>query len=117
MVEFNVLLKQGKNNYKMNDDKIIKFKKLNGFESIAKLFDIPKARLWAILISKKEHNYTSFEITKKNGSKRKIHAPIRELAALQKKLSRILALIYTPMSCVHGFTLEKSIKTNTQEHF
>ncbi|WP_185462846.1 hypothetical protein [Listeria seeligeri] len=56
MVEFNVLLKQGKNNYKMNDDKIIKFKKLNGFESIAKLFDIPKARLWAILISKKEHN-------------------------------------------------------------
>jgi len=65
---------------------------------------------------KDEKKYTEFEIKKRNGGIRKIVAPISGIKSIQSNLNLILQNIYPPKSSVHGFTLNRSIKSNASSH-
>lgn len=65
--------------------------------------------------SKKSY-YKSFEIDKKNGTKRTISAPVPQLKNLQKKIARLLDEVFAPHACAHGFINDKSIATNATNH-
>ncbi|MGW5980178.1 reverse transcriptase domain-containing protein [Bacillus mycoides] len=93
-----------------------RFKKLQNFEDIALLLEIPVEFLWKILVRDKHTNYRVFKLRKKNGGERTIYSPASNLAILQKKLAHILSLQYKVHSRVHGFTKKRSIVTNAFEH-
>lgn len=93
-----------------------KFKSLIDFEDVALLLEIPTEFLWKILIRDKQINYTSFTLVKKSGGHRTIHSPSSNLAILQKKLTYILSLNFSPHNQAHGFIEERSIVTNASEH-
>ena len=63
-----------------------------------------------------ENKYTTFEIPKKNGSKRIINKPIPILDWLQKKLKRYLEQFYKRKNCSFGFEYGLSIKNNAEQH-
>jgi retron-type reverse transcriptase len=70
-----------------------------------------------ILVSK-DSRYSEIQLPKKNGSKRKIHAPDKYLKLVQKvclELLYILTLHKIRKSC-HGFISGKSILTNARSH-
>jgi RNA-directed DNA polymerase len=60
--------------------------------------------------------YMEFEIKKKSGSSRKIHAPVNGLKALQSVISVILQCVYEPTKVVNGFVLGRSIYDNASWH-
>lgn len=60
--------------------------------------------------------YHSFEIKKKNGGVRTIHAPQSELKIILKCLNLILSAIYTSHKNAHGFTEKKSVVSNALQH-
>lgn len=94
----------------------IEFKDINGFKSVADFFDISPAELWLMFVKRKEDNYTTFDILKKNGSLRKIYTPKPNVMDIQKKLSNYLTNVYRPISTAHGFVKNKSIKSNACKH-
>jgi RNA-directed DNA polymerase len=65
---------------------------------------------------KPEVRYTAFEIAKKSGGVRQILAPIPRLKNLQKRLKKLLEREYEPRVSVHGFTQNRSIRTNAYTH-
>jgi RNA-directed DNA polymerase len=65
---------------------------------------------------KQSNQYTSFEIRKKSGGTRIILAPDRILKRIQRQLLAILECVYEPKNVVHGFNIDRSIKTNAQQH-
>jgi RNA-directed DNA polymerase len=65
---------------------------------------------------KDENKYNEFEIKKRNGGIRKIIAPISGIKLIQSTLNLILQNLFSPKSSVHGFTLNKSIKSNASSH-
>jgi len=94
-----------------------KFYSLNSRHDVADLLNISEKRLRYILYGKRPENlYYTFNINKKNGTHRSICAPTKELKQLQKKLSYVLYLIYTPKLCTHGFIKDKNIFTNASGH-
>ncbi|WP_309242112.1 reverse transcriptase domain-containing protein [Paenibacillus sp. S150] len=94
----------------------LKFRKLNTFDDIAHLLEIPVQFLWKILVRDKLVNYRTFKLRKKNGDERTIYSPLSNLAILQKKLSYILSLNFTHHDRSHGFIENRSIVTNASEH-
>jgi len=60
--------------------------------------------------------YKSFEIAKKNGKSRKIHAPVKGLLVIQKCLNLILNCIFQPTVFATGFVMGKSIVDNAAFH-
>lgn len=62
----------------------------------------------------KEYRY--FEIPKKSGSTRSIHAPKRGLKRIQHLISELLQMLFEPDESVHGFVRERSIVSNAKEH-
>lgn len=60
--------------------------------------------------------YRSFSIKKKNGSKRRIKAPVAGLKAIQKSLNLLLQTIYEPSDVVMGFITGKGILDNASAH-
>lgn len=93
-----------------------KFKSLKDFEDIANMLEIPTKKLWKILITSKEQNYSTFVIKKRNGNDRTIYAPKKNLSIIQKKFSMVLALVYANHPNSHGFIKGRSIKTNASKH-
>lgn len=65
---------------------------------------------------KSVQTYKSFEIKKKSGKTRKIHAPNKGLKEFQKCLNIILSSIYQPHRSAYGFVIGKSIVDNAQNH-
>jgi RNA-directed DNA polymerase len=61
-------------------------------------------------------NYIEFSIPKKSGEERKISAPKKQLKLVQKKVSQILELYYSPNDSSHGFVKNRSIVTNAEIH-
>lgn len=90
------------------------FKNLSSFQDVCTLFNIHHSALRALLYEKK--SYHDFEIHKKNGSKRKISAPTKNLKLIQLKLKEVLEGDYRPKRCVHGFVANKDIKSNALFH-
>lgn len=60
--------------------------------------------------------YTSFQIKKKSGSFRTIHAPVEGLKAIQRTLAFIFQCIYDPHKAAMGFIKERSIVDNARIH-
>ena len=60
--------------------------------------------------------YRTFAIPKKGGGSRRIDAPRTNVKILQQKLNQILQVVYLPKPSVHGFTLDRSVKTNAETH-
>jgi len=65
---------------------------------------------------RKKETYKSFEIKKKSGKTRTIHAPVKGLKEFQTCLNIILSSIYTPHSSAYGFVEGKSIVDNAKNH-
>lgn len=60
--------------------------------------------------------YTRFDISKKSGAKRSIHAPTNGLKAIQKTLALILQCVFDPHPAAQGFTKGRSIVDNAKKH-
>ena len=72
-----------------------KLKELQTREDLALYLTIPLQKLTYILYkSKPDSYYDTFEIPKKNGESRQIHAPSGDLKQLQKKLAQRLWDVY-----------------------
>ncbi|MEP1143759.1 MAG: retron Ec67 family RNA-directed DNA polymerase/endonuclease [Henriciella sp.] len=105
--------------------KLEKLQLLNDLSGLAKLLGFTPAGLAYILYRMPEdQKYRSFEIAKRSGGKRQIHAPNPELSLLQKRLKSLLN------DCVseirkdyprfwmpsHGFRKERTIVSNAAVH-
>ena len=100
-------------------------KEIRTRDELADYIGVPRSKLTYILYVKKTENlYTSFDIPKKNGGVRHIHAPRKELKQIQKNLAEALyryekelANIYgTNLNISHAFERKKSIITNAKIH-
>jgi hypothetical protein len=60
--------------------------------------------------------YHTFEIKKKSGAIRTIHAPCKGLLEFQKALNIILHVLHTPHEAATGFIPNKSIVDNAKKH-
>jgi RNA-directed DNA polymerase len=60
--------------------------------------------------------YNTFEIKKKSGAPRTIHAPCKGLLEFQKTLNIILHALHTPHEAANGFVPNKSIINNAKKH-
>jgi RNA-directed DNA polymerase len=87
-------------------------------EDVANVVGVPLRTLtWWIWALDEEKRYRFFELSRRNGSApRPIHAPIRPIKDLQRKLADILLASYRPRVHVHGFVLDRSPVTNARVH-
>ena len=69
-----------------------------------------------IFHSQQETSYSSFSIPKKNGEPRLIEVPNEEIKKIQQSLNYLLTVIYEPKASVHGFTRNRDIISNAQNH-
>lgn len=60
--------------------------------------------------------YTSFEIKKRRGGTRTIHAPRSNIKLIQKNIARELGKLKTFKPCVNGFVTGRSIISNARPH-
>ncbi|GLS35428.1 hypothetical protein GCM10010869_10160 [Mesorhizobium tianshanense] len=60
--------------------------------------------------------YREFSIAKGSGKTRLICAPDHRLKILQRKLAPLLDRIYRVRNPVHGFVIDRSVKTNAEAH-
>ena len=102
-----------------------KLKELQTREDLALYLAIPLQKLTYILYkSQPDSYYDTFEIPKKNGESRQIHAPSGDLKQLQKKLAQRLWDVYREFieeneiqdNISHAFQKGKSIITNANIH-
>lgn len=61
-------------------------------------------------------HYVSFEIAKRNGKSRTIHAPKRRLKGLQRRLNELLVSRLAVSEHAHGYVTGRSVKTNAEPH-
>lgn len=60
--------------------------------------------------------YQTFNIKKKSGADRTIHAPVKGLKSILRSLNFVLQCVYEPHEAATGFVLEKSIVDNAKKH-
>lgn len=82
-----------------------------------------KASTLAFIVYKLNNKYTRFEIPKRSGGTREIHAPAPKLCVLQKHLANLLYTCRDQIEAKskqktlsHGFRRQHSIITNAQPH-
>jgi RNA-directed DNA polymerase len=98
-----------------------KFNEVKTRNELADFLNIPRKQLsYHLYIKGINNSYTSFEIKKKNGGIRKIHAPSEELKGIQRKLVRGLSTFmidkWKKKNISHGFQKNKGIITNANIH-
>jgi RNA-directed DNA polymerase len=82
----------------------------------AKLLEVPLETLnWWIWV-RRGVRYHHFEIGRKNGENRSIHAPIKPIKDLQRRLASVLSSAYMPPTHVHGFVPRRSPLSNARPH-
>ncbi|MDK0694568.1 retron Ec67 family RNA-directed DNA polymerase/endonuclease [Clostridium perfringens] len=104
---------------------MIKFTNIQDKNQLANVLNIkPKYLNYILYVKKVDNYYTEFEIPKKNGEMRKIHAPTGILKSIQKNLSILLSEYqsypysknYKGNKISHAFEKNKSIITNAKIH-
>ena len=60
--------------------------------------------------------YSEFNIKKKSGAERIIHAPVNGLKAIQRTLSFVLQCVFEPHKAAMGFVRNRSIVDNASIH-
>ena len=94
-----------------------KFQELTSPRDVAKLLQVPYEYLIYYIYKIPENSrYTKFDVPKKSGGSRTIHAPNGSLKIVQRKLSQVLYAVYQPRPSVHGFSASRSIITNAKAH-
>lgn len=86
-------------------------------EDLAKLLgtDYRKIKHFYYRGDMKRH-YLAFEISKKNGGKRKILAPTDKLKTMQGRIAGLLSKLYKPRAPVKAFLVGQSIVANARPH-
>jgi RNA-directed DNA polymerase len=80
-------------------------------------FDVAHANLiWTLYRAPDDARYRHFEIPKRSGGMRPIHAPIGLLRELQDKLHLDLKALYRAHPHAHGFIDGRSVATNAADH-
>lgn len=96
-----------------------------GLDALAMLFGFtPRGLSYVLYRLPEEQKYTSFEIPKKTGGAREIHAPTSRLSLLQKRLAELLYRCISELQekkpnylrASHGFQMKKSIVSNAEIH-
>ncbi|MDY0234731.1 MAG: retron Ec67 family RNA-directed DNA polymerase/endonuclease [Gudongella sp.] len=97
-----------------------KFRNITSRKELAGFLKISEKKLNYILyVVGTSSYYTSFEIPKKNGGIREIHAPTKDLKTLQRNLATVLSDINEKNkknNISHGFERKKTIITNSEIH-
>lgn len=80
------------------------FFSLNNLEDVASFLHISNRQLiYYSFIAPENKRYKQFDIRKKNGDNRPIHAPAKTLKRAQKILNYKLQALYEPINTAHGF--------------
>lgn len=104
---------------------LTKLKAATTRKEVAVLLGIaPKTLAYLLYIRPEAVRYTTFEIAKKNGSKRQINAPAKDLKDLQRSLATFLQKCIDEIDATegyvnttsHGFTPGKDIVSNAFPH-
>jgi len=72
--------------------------------------------LWTLYKAPDEAKYRHFEIAKRSGGMRQIHAPHGLVRTLQDKLKTDVEKLYTAHPNAHGFIATRSVATNAAQH-
>jgi RNA-directed DNA polymerase len=72
--------------------------------------------IWTLYRAPDSARYRHFEIPKRSGGMRPIHAPIGLVRELQDKLHADLKALYRPHPRAHGFIDGRSVATNAADH-
>ncbi|MET3978075.1 hypothetical protein ABIB62_000641 [Mucilaginibacter sp. UYP25] len=114
-----------------NKDQIIKaFRQLSSKEDLLNLLNYAKKLIygekvipfelkqltWHANPKANPNRYKTFEIRKKSGTTRTIHAPVKGLKAIQRSLNLILHCMFEPHRAATGFVPGKSIVDNAKIH-
>lgn len=99
-----------------HDGKLTQFRNLRSIRDVAQFFDTTTARLAFHLYSKSSETYDVFSIRKASGGQRIIASPPTVIAVLQTKLLRCITAVSIPKAAAHGFTAERSVRTNALQH-
>ncbi len=84
---------------------------------VAKYFDVPLGRLiWTLYRAPDDVRYRHFEIPKRSGGMRQIHAPIGLVRDLQNRLHVELKQLYRAHPNAHGFIDGRSVASNAADH-
>ena len=95
----------------------------SNYRQLSSLHDL--AAFWGIAPSQlsfygfranKEHAYRTFDVSRRNGRKRRIEAPQPTLKYIQRLIHESLTCVYGPHPAVHGFVSGRSIVTNARNH-
>src|SRR5262249_30494397 len=76
----------------------------------------PGTMLYVLYKAPENTRYKAFEIPKRAGGMRQIHAPHGLVRTMQEKLAPILQERYDAHPAAHGFIKERSILTNAKGH-
>jgi retron-type reverse transcriptase len=71
---------------------------------------------YALYRAADEQRYRAFEIPKRSGGMRQIHAPLGVIREAQTRLAPMLQQLYVAHPGAHGFIKERSILTNARLH-
>ncbi len=87
-------------------------------EDVASALRLPLRKLtWWVWALNEEKRYTFFEVARRDGAPpRPIHAPIKPLKDIQRRLADILLASYHVPPYVHGFVNDRSPVTNAGIH-
>ena len=86
---------------------------------LADLLEIELSRLnYHLYMVPESEKYKNFSVKKRNGDPRIISAPATSLKIIQSKLNQVLQSVYDAKRkpSVHGFTHDRSIRTNAECH-
>jgi RNA-directed DNA polymerase len=90
---------------------------LQSAEDVAAFFAVPLAQLlWTLYRAPADERYRHFEIPKRSGGMRQIHAPIGLVRGLQDRLHLELKQLYRAHPNAHGFIDGRSVASNAADH-
>jgi RNA-directed DNA polymerase len=76
----------------------------------------PKQLNYLLYRLSSQRRYRVFELQKRAGGTRTIRAPILPLKKAQSQVAALLAVHYTPRSCVFGYVKDRNILLNANRH-
>jgi RNA-directed DNA polymerase len=92
-------------------------KPLKSAHDVAAYFEARLGRmLWTLYKAPVSVRYRAFEIPKRTGGMRPIHAPHGMVRELQDKMKADLDRLYQPHPSAHGFIVAKSVASNAKPH-
>ena len=100
----------------MTQENLNNFREIETVGELATFLGITSSELVKLTKLDSRKLYYQFEIKKRSGGKRTIHAPAKRLKEIQKILASAFQEVYTPPREAHGYILQRGILTNSQSH-